>query len=119
MPALSKLEPLPTHELAIRLFYLYDHFRRAPVVGEFPDGKQVWLLMCMYTLRMHAFTQKTAQLHACQRCVKGITAHMRLPHRRVWCLTMQLHCISLFPGSIPVGFSWQASPLQMTQFRCC
>jgi hypothetical protein len=50
MPALSKLEPLPTHELAIRLFYLYDHFRREPVVDEFPDGKQVWLLMCMYTL---------------------------------------------------------------------
>ncbi len=50
MPALSKLEPLPTHELAIRLFYLYDHFRREPVVDEFPGGKQVWLLMCMYTL---------------------------------------------------------------------
>ena len=41
MPALSKLEPLPTHELAIRLFYLYDHFRREPVVDEFPGGKQV------------------------------------------------------------------------------
>ncbi|DBA89266.1 hypothetical protein WJX77_010917 [Trebouxia sp. C0004] len=40
MPALSKLEPLPTHELAIRLFYLYDHFRREPVVDEFPGGKQ-------------------------------------------------------------------------------
>ncbi|KAL3160591.1 hypothetical protein ABBQ32_010523 [Trebouxia sp. C0010 RCD-2024] len=40
MPALRRLDPLPTHELAIRLFYLYDHFRREPVVDSFPDGTQ-------------------------------------------------------------------------------
>ncbi len=44
MPALSKIKPLPTHELAIRLFYLYDHFRREPVVDQFPHGQQVCLL---------------------------------------------------------------------------
>ena len=41
MPALRKIDPLPTHELAIRLFYLYDHFRREPVVDSFPDATQV------------------------------------------------------------------------------
>lgn len=41
LPALSKIDPLPTHELAVRLFYLYDHFRRNPVVDNFPSGKQV------------------------------------------------------------------------------
>ena len=41
MPALRRIDPLPTHELAIRLFYLYDHFRREPVVDSFPDHPQV------------------------------------------------------------------------------
>ena len=41
MPALRRLDPLPTHELAIRLFYLYDRFRREPVVDGFPDATQV------------------------------------------------------------------------------
>ena len=41
MPALRRIDPLPTHELAIRLFYLYDHFRREPVVDSFPDHTQV------------------------------------------------------------------------------
>ena len=41
MPALVKLDPLPTHEMAIRLFYLYDHYRRQPVVDSFPDAQQV------------------------------------------------------------------------------
>lgn len=41
MPALRAIDPLPTHELAIRLFYLYDHFRREPVVDTFPDGTEV------------------------------------------------------------------------------
>lgn len=41
MPALRRIDPLPTHEMAIRLFYLYDHFRRQPVVDSFPDGTQV------------------------------------------------------------------------------
>ena len=41
MPALRAIDPLPTHELAIRLFYLYDHFRREPVVDNFPDGTEV------------------------------------------------------------------------------
>ena len=42
MPTLRKIDPLPTHELAIRLFYLYDHFRREPVVDSFPDHTQVY-----------------------------------------------------------------------------
>lgn len=46
MPALRRLDPLPTHELAIRLFYLYDHFRREPVVDSFPDGTQVAAMHC-------------------------------------------------------------------------
>ena len=41
MPALRAIDPLPTHELAIRLFYLYDHFRREPVADSFPEGKEV------------------------------------------------------------------------------
>ena len=46
MPALRRLDPLPTHELAIRLFYLYDHFRREPVVDSFPDATQVSPTCC-------------------------------------------------------------------------
>ena len=39
LPALTRLEPLPAHELALRLFYLYDHYRRCPVIDEFPDAE--------------------------------------------------------------------------------
>ena len=54
MPALSKLDSLPAHELALRLFYLYDHFRRAPVTDDFPDGKEV-LLVLVHALIEHYF----------------------------------------------------------------
>lgn len=54
MPALRRLEPLPTHELAIRLFYLYDHFRREPVVDSFPECTQVFAITAALDFKLAA-----------------------------------------------------------------
>lgn len=73
MPALSKLDSLPAHELALRLFYLYDHFQRAPVTDDFPDGKEVLLVLvhalikhyfhCLCSHASHPWQQHASHLH--------------------------------------------------------
>lgn len=45
LPALRRLEVLPTHEIALRLFYLYDHYRRNPVASGFPDAEAQGMLV--------------------------------------------------------------------------
>ena len=42
---MRRLEVLPTHEIALRLFYLYDHYRRNPVASAFPDAEAQGMLV--------------------------------------------------------------------------
>lgn len=71
LPALRRLEVLPTHEVALRLFYLYDHYRRNPVASGFPDAEAQGMLVSLSVLLLVASLNAVPAVMRSSCCIQS------------------------------------------------
>ena len=83
-PELKDLPPLPIHEMALRLCFLYDDHDKHPEHEDIPGCALTLLDICKRGQALHANEMRSAIADATQDRVLGVKAE--LPHLTVMLL---------------------------------